>query len=123
MENRTFTAPLIIPAGTSPGTYEVKTKLDSQYKRATGVVAYVNNDGGLPSFQLGLRSDAQVYVSPTNASYLMAGLDCPKAQRLTPVNILCDNTNITIQVVVPALLASDLNVDMVFMLERPDRAY
>lgn len=121
MENRTFTATFKLPAGTSAGTYEDKTTLDTTYKRATGVAAYVCKDGGVPAIKLGLRDDTAVYVAPTHLDYLRAGVDCPKAQRLTPVNIDCTGRNLTAQFVLPYALTSDFEVDVVFQLERDAR--
>jgi hypothetical protein len=121
MNNRTLTYTLVLPAGTPAGTYERQTILDSTYQRASGVVAYVTKDGGVPGTKLGLRDDTAVYVSPTHMDHLRAGVDCPKRDRLTPVNIVCNNTNLTVQAVLPYSLASELNIDVVFQLERDAR--
>ena len=121
MENRTFTFTLTLPAGTAAGTYEQRTVLDTTYQRATGVAAYVTKDGGVASTKLGLRDDTAVYVSPTHLDYLRAGIDCPKRERLTPVNIACNGTNLTVQIVLPYALSSDQEVDVVFQLERNAR--
>jgi hypothetical protein len=82
---------------------------------------YLNKTGGIPTFQLGLRSDTQTFAQPTNVAYFQADAACPKAQRMTPVSILCDKTPTTITVVLPQALQEDLNVDVVFELERADR--
>jgi len=121
MDTRTFTATFKWPANTSAGNYEEKTVLDTTYQRASGIVAYVNSDGGVSNAKLGLRNDTAVYVSPTHIDYLRAGLDCPKRDRLTPVNIACDGTNLTVQLVLAGPLTSELSVDVVFQLERNAR--
>jgi hypothetical protein len=121
MENRTFTANFKFAAGKSAGIYEVKTELDSQYDRANGVAVYLNKTGGITTFQLGLRSDTQTFVQPTNVAYFQADAACPKTQRMTRVSILCDKTATTITVVLPEPLTEDLDVDVVFELERADR--
>lgn len=121
MQKRTFTATLNLPAGTNAGTYEQKAVLDSQYDRANGLVVYRNQTGGLETFQLGLRSNSEVYAQPTNIKYFEADASCPKAQRLTPFYILCDKTDVIFQLVLPETLTEDLSVDVVFELERADR--
>ena len=117
MKKRTFTSTFTFPAGTTAGQYEKTTVLDSRYDRANGVAAYVNSDGGVPSFKLGLRSDADVYVQPTNVEYFKADASCPKNQRMTSINILCDKQNVFVQFTFPQTLESAFNVDVVFELE------
>jgi hypothetical protein len=118
MDNRTQTITVLLPAGTPAGTYEEKDILDTKYKRANGFATYVNKDGGVPNFKVGLRNDGAVFASPTNVTYFTASAACPKRDRLTPVAIACDNQNLTVQLVLPAPLTDDLNMDVVFNLER-----
>jgi len=121
LQNRTFTATFKLPAGTLPGTYEDKTILDTMYKRAAGVCAYVVKDAGVPSIKIGLRDETEVYVTPTHIDYLRAGVDCPKRERMTPVNIECAGRNLQVQFVVPYALEGPFEVDVVFQLERDAR--
>ena len=72
MKKRPFTATFTFPAGTPAGQYEKTTVLDNRFNRANGVAAYVNSDGGAPNFKIGLRSDSDVYVQPTNVEYFKA---------------------------------------------------
>ncbi|RSK24194.1 hypothetical protein [Hymenobacter metallilatus] len=118
-ETRSQSLKVILPAGTPTGTYQpVSEALDSTYARATGVVAYANNRGGLTQFQLGIHDDTATYVSQCNSQHLEAGIDCPKPLRNTPVAIVNRNQRITVQVYVPELLTDTLDVDVVFTLER-----
>jgi len=118
---RTFTETISLPSGTPAGLRELKTTLDAEYDHASGVVTYINKDGGIPSFKLGLRDDTAVYATPTNANFYSASLDCPKNQRLTPVTIPCTGRQLTIQLDLSAPLTSELNVDVVFALEAANR--
>jgi hypothetical protein len=114
---RTDTINVVFPAGKPAGTYTVKGILDSQYTRATGVVGYINSKpDSLPTFQLGLRNDSDVFIPPTNISHVLAGIDCPKPDRLTPVSIPCDNRNLQVNIILPVALDSELSLDVVFEL-------
>lgn len=117
---RSQTINVTLPAGTGPGQYNFPEVLDSEYSRAIGVTAYVNSNGGISFFQMGIQDDTATYASLANSKLYEAGIDCPKPAHLTPVNIRTNGAKVTVMVKVPTVLVDELNVDMVFTLERND---
>jgi hypothetical protein len=121
-EFRYETIQVSLPAGTPAGTHQVDQALDTAYEKAVGVTAYVDKDGGIETFQIGVRDDTNTYVSLANRRHLEAGIECPKPLRATPISIPNKSQKVSVLVALTEPLVSALSMDMVFTLERPNRA-
>lgn len=114
--NQSFS--VILASGTTAGTYDTTIVLDRKYAASTGWAVYMNGLGGLTYVEIGLRDDTTDILNPTNSKFLEAGIDCPKTARLTPVQLICDGTNLYVQVKTSATLTSDLKMNVVFSLQK-----
>ncbi|MCT4587284.1 MAG: hypothetical protein N4A71_05635 [Carboxylicivirga sp.] len=108
------------PNAHAAGSYFKEIVLDSSYERCTGIAILESQTGGIPAFRIGLNDKDNRYISAVHKDLLKsdkaAGLDVSK--RFLPVNIKAQGHKVKVATVLPAPLASDLEYDIVFLLER-----
>lgn len=119
MRTRFQTKNIIVPAATPAGaTVEFRIDLDRLYRRTTGWVLFVNNNGGAAYLRVGLKDDTRTIMEVTNAEFIRATSSNNKGARFTAVYAKVDGQQLTIQVQVPPTgLTADANLDFVFSLD------
>ncbi len=110
--------------GTTARTLFKELVLNSSYERCVGIAVLESKDGGIPSYRIGLDDKDKQYISAVHKNLLMsdtaAGLETGK--RFLPVNIKAGGHKIKIATALPIDLVSDLEYDIVFLLERDQQA-
>lgn len=110
------TASVNIAAGTAPGTYEfADTILDKRFSRCDGVAVHEIEDGGVPAYRIGLKTNLGVAHYSSHKNNWIPGLQTPLNERYKETN-LPTGTTTTIVVEVLKQLVVPVSFDMVFRL-------
>ncbi len=106
--------------GTTARTLFKEVILDSSYDRCIGIAVLESKDGGISSYRIGLDDKDKQYISAVHKDLLKsdpaAGLSTEK--RFLPVNIKAGGHKVKVATALPVNLVSDLEYDIVFLLER-----
>ncbi|MBR8534420.1 hypothetical protein KDU71_02525 [Carboxylicivirga sediminis] len=105
--------------GITAGTRRTEVVLNSAYERCIGVAIFETKDGGGP-YRIGLDDKDKQYISVVHKDMLIsspaAGMKIE--DRFLKQNIKAGGHKVQISTAIPANLASDLEYDFVFLLER-----
>lgn len=108
------------PADTQPRTYRNEVILDSSYERCIGVTVIESQTGGISSYRIGIEDKDKTIIANVPKKFLMsepaAGLKLEN--RVLPVNIKAGGHKVKIITDIPMQLTSELEYDIVFVLER-----
>lgn len=113
-----------IVAGTTGNSIrEVLYSPDSSYDEIVGIEAYQNSDGGVTNsyFQIGVSDTDKAYVEMSHKNVLMTTSGVAQESKSRKVNIpIRKGNDLKIRFFWPdaGALASDLEVEMVFLLRR-----
>lgn len=113
-----------IVAGTTGNTIvEVLYSPDSSYDEIIGVEAYQNSDGGVTNgyYQIGISDEDKAYVEKSHKNVLLTSNTVDQRGKTRAVNIpIRKGNDLKIRFFWPSAgaLASDLEVEMVFVLRR-----
>ncbi len=106
--------------GQAAGTVYKEIILNSSYERCIGIAVLETSDGGIPTYRIGLDDKDKQYISVVHKDLLIsdktAGMSLK--QRFMPQNIKAGGHKVKVAVAIPAALVSDLEFDIVFLLER-----
>lgn len=111
-------------AGTTARTLFYEIVLNSSYERCAGIAIFESKNGGIAAYRIGVDDKDKQYISAVHKDLLIsnsaAGMETIK--RFLPVNIKAGGHKVKIATVLPVDLVSDLEYDVVFLLEREEQA-
>jgi len=110
------TIELKLAAGTAAGKHAFREKLDAQFNKAVGYVAYEHLVTPVP-YRLEVKDDQDTYQQMTSSQDYVATRDCPKEGRYTPCDIAARTNYVTVTVELSAALAAEMHTDFVFLLQ------
>lgn len=118
-QNETIT----LPAQTEPRAYRHEIILDQSYEHCVGLCIIEVKDGGIPTYRVGVEDRNKTIVSPVNKNFLQgdksAGLKLEN--RVIPVNIRAEGSKIKIITDVPEKTKTEINYDVVLVLQRKEQ--
>lgn len=106
--------------GTDPRAYRHEIILDQAYTSCVGLTIIEVADGGISTYKVGVEDRDKTIISPVNKKFLMsepvAGLKLEN--RVVPVNIRAEGHKIKIITDLPEITKSELQYDVVLVLQR-----
>lgn len=111
-------------AGTTARTLFKEITLDGAYERCAGIAVLESKNGGIASYRIGVDDKDKQYISAVHKDLLLsdksAGMET--SNRFLPINIKAGGHKIKIATQIPVDLVSDLEYDIVFLLEREQQS-
>jgi hypothetical protein len=111
----------VLVADTSPaGNYSNNVQLDRQFNKIVGIGFFQIADGGIPNnFDVGAKTDRQVWVDPINISAWDANENVGPMQKYYSVNIpYASGDTFYAMINTGAILTADLTAQMVLILAK-----
>lgn len=108
------------PASQPAGSLFKEITLNSSYERCIGIALCESKDGGVPLYRIGLDDKDKQYISAVHKNLLKSdpAAGMAVANRFLPVNIKAEGHKIKVATVLPVPLVSDMEYDIVFLLQR-----
>lgn len=113
-----------VPSATAAtSTSEADIQLDKSYDRCTGIAVHTVSDGGIANgyFLLGIKDLDRQFQDLSHIDNWTSGSAVSPDEKFKTIDIPVQSGNLTtIQVNNPAALVSDLQVEVIFRLEKDE---
>ncbi len=111
------------PTGTVARAHRQEIILDQGYENCVGLCIIEVEDGGIPTYRVGVEDRNKTIISPLNKDFLQsdkaAGLNLEN--RVIPVNIRAEGNKIKFITDIPEETTEKLEYDVVLVLEREQK--